>query len=289
MRNTLKAFQAFVIFGVATALSSVQALAQDESADAEPQIVNPQVTDAVTQSDARLINGKSLASVKPRLDGYVAAHMVDHFPPGLFVAIATKDEALILPYGVANFETGEAATDETLFRIASISKTFVWTSVMMLVDEGLIDLDTDVNVYLKNIKIPDAFGAPVTMNDLMAHRAGFEDTLGDFFSGHAGLTTEEMLIRQMPKRVAPPGLRVSYSNWGTTLASQIIADVSGVPFDAFVRQRIFAPLGLDETTLRDPALSASAARNPADLDARTARPHVMEEGAPTPVDYASVE
>ena len=239
--------------------------------------------------DPTSVNGKLLSSVQPLVDGYVAAHMVDGNPPGMFVVVATPDDALVLTYGTANFETGEPVTPETLFRIASISKTFVWTAVMMLVDEGRLDLDADVNLYLKNITIPDAFDAPVTLNDLMAHRAGFEDTIGDFFSGHSGQTTEEMLIAQQPKRVAPPGVRASYSNWGTTLASQIIADVTGVSFEAFLKSRILSPVSLNETTLHDPALSASELRNPPDLDARIARAHVMREGAPTPVDYASVD
>ena len=81
---------------------------------------------------------------------------------------------------------------------------------MMLQERGLIDLDTDVNTYLKGVTIPDAFDAPVTMNDLMAHRAGFEDTFGVFtLSDETDMTLTEALNAHMPKRVHAPGTRSS--------------------------------------------------------------------------------
>lgn len=233
--------------------------------------------------------GGALAELEPFLDGFLAAQMADNYPPGVTVAIATPDEVFVKAYGVADYDEGAPATPDTLFRIGSVSKTFIWVSVMMLVDEGKLDLDEDVNVYLKNVEIPDAFGAPVTLNDLMAHRPGFEDTLGDFFESRSGRTFEEALIRHMPARVAPPGERTSYSNWGSDLAAQIVADVSGVPFDEFVRMRILAPLGMQSTALRDPASTDGRPRNDPALDARLASPHKLHAGAPQTLAQDSLE
>lgn len=229
------------------------------------------------------------ASIERFLDGYVAAAMADQYPPGVMVAVATPDASFVKAYGVRDFKTGKAATPDTLFRIASISKTFVWTAVMMLADEGKIDLDADINQYLKTIKIPDAFGAPVTMNDLMAHRAGFEDTFGNFFESRGGRTLEEALIRHMPKRVAPPGLRTAYSNWGTELASVIVGDVAGMPYDRFVRERILTPLGMKSTALFDPATEARGRQNDPDLDARIASPHKLDAAAPEVMAQDEIE
>lgn len=229
------------------------------------------------------------ASIETFLDGYVAAQMADQYPPGMMVAVATRDKSFVKAYGAADWETGAAATPDTLFRIASISKTFVWTSVMMLVDEGKLDLDADVNAYLTQFKIPDAFGAPVTLNHLMTHRAGFEDTLGDFFEAKTGRTAVESLERHMPKRVAPPGLRTSYSNWGTDLAALIVENAAGVPYDAFVRARILIPAGMTSTVLRDPASAAGTAYNDEALDARLAKPHELKGGAPTVMAHDAIE
>lgn len=220
------------------------------------------------------------SSIEPFLDGYVAAAMADQYPPGMMVAVATRDEVFVKAYGAANMETGERASPETLFRIASISKTFIWTAVMMLADDGKLDLDADVNSYLKTVKVKERFGKPVTLNDLMAHRAGFEDTLGVFFQSGTGRGFEEALAKTAPARIAPPGERTSYSNWGASLAALIVADVSGEPYDEFVRVRILEPLGMISTIQHDPALIAGKALNDPALDARLAAPHKEDGGAP---------
>jgi len=229
------------------------------------------------------------ASIEPFLDGYVAAAMADQYPPGMMVAVATRDAVFVKAYGAADIGTGERATPETLFRIASISKTFVWTAVMMLADDGKLDLDADVNLYLKTVKVKERFGKPVTLNDLMAHRAGFEDTFGDLVQAGKGRTIEEALTKTAPARVAPPGERTSYSNWGTDLAAQLVADVSGEPFDEFVRVRILEPLGMTSTILHDPAAIAGKALNDPALDQRLAAPHKLDGGAPVALVHDALE
>lgn len=220
------------------------------------------------------------SSIETLLDGYVAAALADQYPPGMMVAVATRDRVFVKAYGLADAEKNIRATDRTLFRIASISKTFVWTAVMILVDEGKIDLDADVDTYLKTIKVGQRGMAPVTLRDLMAHRPGFEDTFGDFFQSKSGRTIEEALIRTRPARVAPPGERTSYSNWGTGLAAQIVADVSGQPFDAFVAERLLRPIGMTSTIQHDPKPVAEKALNDPALEARLAAPHKLDAGAP---------
>lgn len=229
------------------------------------------------------------ASIEPFLDGYAAAAMADQYPPGMMVAVATRDAVFVKTYGVADIGTGAPATPETLFRIASISKTFIWTAVMMLADDGKLDLDADVNDYLKTVKVKPRFGKPVTLNDLMAHRAGFEDTFGDFFQSGSGRSAEEALIETAPARVAPPGARTSYSNWGADLAAQIVADVAGEPYDQFVRIRILEPLGMASTVQHDPASVAGKALNDPALDARLASPHHLKGGAPEALAHDALE
>ncbi len=207
--------------------------------------------------------------------------MADQYPPGMMIAVATRDGVFVKAYGLADAGNNIPATEETLFRIASISKTFVWTAVMMLVDEGKLALDADVDSYLKTVKVGARGLAPVTLRDLMAHRPGFEDTLGDFFQSKSGRSFEEALGHTRPKRVARPGERTSYSNWGTDLAAQIVADVTGTPFDVFVATRILKPIGMSSTIQHDPrSISGEALNDPA-LEARLAAPHRLEGGAPT--------
>ncbi|MDZ7628592.1 MAG: serine hydrolase domain-containing protein [Parvularculaceae bacterium] len=229
------------------------------------------------------------SSIEPFLDGYVANAMADQYPPGMMVAVATRDGVFVKTYGLADAENNIRASDTTLFRIASISKTFVWTAVMMLVDEGKIDLDADVDTYLKTVKVGQRGEPPVTMRDLMAHRPGFEDTFGDFFQSKSGRNFEEALERTKPARVARPGERTSYSNWGTDLAAQVVADVSGEPFDRFVAARLLQPIGMVSTIQHDPAPIAATALNDPALDARLAAPHKLDGGAPAVMTHDALD
>ncbi len=229
------------------------------------------------------------SSIEALLDGYVAAAMADQYPPGMMVAVATRDRVFVKAYGLADAEKNIRATDTTLFRIASISKTFVWTAVMILVDEGKIDLDADVDTYLTKVKVGQRGMAPVTMRDLMAHRPGFEDTFGDFFQSKSGRTFEEALKRTRPARVAAPGERTSYSNWGTDLAAQVVADVSGMPFDQFVAGRLLAPIGMTSTIQHDPKSVAAKSLNDPALEERLAAPHKLDAGAPAVMIHDSLD
>lgn len=225
-----------------------------------------------------------LASLEAFIDGYVAAKIVDMEPPGMTVAVVTPQGTITRGYGMANMKTGEAVTEDTLFRIGSISKLFVWMSVHMLVDEGKIDLDADVNRYLDGIAIPEAFGRPITMRDLMAHRPGFEDSYRSFLDPDRDIPLREAVARDIPRRVAPPGERTSYSNSGTTLAALVVQQVSGKDYFEFVRTRILAPAGMTSTTLHDPGTG----RNPPALDRRTAAPHKLEKGVARASAYQPV-
>ena len=225
-----------------------------------------------------------LTSLEDFIDGYVAAKTVDMEPPGMSVAVVTPQGTITRGYGMANMDTGDAVTEDTLFRIGSISKVFIWLSVHMLVDEGKIDLDADVNTYLKGVTIPEAFGRPITMRDLMAHRPGFEGRRGQEAPGDADITLREAVARYTPRRVAPPGERTSYSNEGTLIAALVVEDVSGTDYYEFVRTRILVPAGLTSTTLRDP----DTGRNPPKLDGRTAAAHTLENGMAKVTSYAHV-
>lgn len=126
---------------------------------------------------------------------------------------------------------------------------------MMLVERGELDLDTDVNQYLDDVRIPQTFEEPVTLNHLMTHRAGFEDTFAVFTHADAdGTSISDGLNRDTPARVFAPGARTSHSNWGSTLAAKIVADVSGVPYERFLHEEILTPLGMTETTIEAPAV-----------------------------------
>ncbi|MEZ5891979.1 MAG: serine hydrolase domain-containing protein [Parvularculaceae bacterium] len=225
------------------------------------------------------------AVLEAYVDGVVGAHRREYDAPAVAVSVVRGGRTVFAKaYGEADVETHAAATGETtLFRIGSVSKTFIWTTAMMLAERGSLDLDADVNTYLKGMQLPEAFGRPVTMNDLMAHRAGFEDTLAVFKyrdDGDIGLT--QALIDTMPKRVYAPGARTSYSNWGAALASKIVEDIAGVPYADFVEAEILKPLAMTHTTFRGPKLMADTEK------AALAKGYSVSGGKYAAADYLEV-
>lgn len=186
------------------------------------------------------------------IDGVIKSQRRGNSLSGVTVSVVQNDSLIFARgYGMADIEKERPVlADSTLFRIGSVSKTYTWTAIMILVEEGLLDLDTDVNHYLNEVEIEEAFDEPVTLRHLMSHRAGFEDTFRLFaVADDDPRSRSELLSEHQPERVFPPGLRTSYSNWGSALAAQIIEDITGTSYKTFIRERILNPLELNHTIL----------------------------------------
>lgn len=191
------------------------------------------------------------------VDGIMKAHLEQLRIPAAVVAIIKNGRVLYAKgYGMQNIAAGTPVDPATsLFRIGSTSKLFTWTAVMQLVEQGKLDLDGDVNSYLKGFKIPDAYGKPVRVRDLMTHSAGFEDGGLGYLIVEDSSQVEPIattLAKHIPNRVRPPGALSSYSNYGAALAGLIVEQVSGVPFNDYIQRNILEPLDMKYATFAEP-------------------------------------
>lgn len=192
------------------------------------------------------------------MDGMMDVQMRSLQIPGAVISIV-KDGKILLSkgYGHSNIEENKPVDPETsLFRIASTTKLFTWTAVMQLVEAGKLDLDTDVNTYLKTVKIPRTYEVPITLRHLMTHTAGFEEGgVGYQITTDPGklpVSITETMAKHMPARVKPPGEMLSYSNYGASLAGLIVEEVSGVAYNDYIQKNIFDPLGMNYATVEEP-------------------------------------
>lgn len=198
-----------------------------------------------------------------------------------------KDGRIIFAqgYGYADLaKRTPVIADQTLFRPGSISKLFTWTSVMQLVEQGKLSLDADVNTYL-DFKIPEAFGKPITLRNIMTHTAGFEESVSELFLQKADqqYPIGQYLQKHMPKRIFPPGKVVAYSNYATTVAGYIVQRVSGEDFNDYVANHILKPLGMNNSTFKQlppPALLKNMASGYKQASDPTAQPYEIVEAAP---------
>jgi CubicO group peptidase (beta-lactamase class C family) len=195
------------------------------------------------------------ADLESFLDGMVP-YAIDRADIAGATISVVKDGKLLFAkgYGFANVKKRTPVIpDQTLFRPGSISKLFTWTSVMQLVEQHKLDLDTDVNTYL-DFKVPEKFGKPITLRNIMTHSSGFEETVTDLFVNKPDqlYPLRDYLIKRMPERIFPPGKVVAYSNYATAMAGYIVQRVSGEPFDQYVANHIFKPLQMNNSTFVQP-------------------------------------
>jgi CubicO group peptidase (beta-lactamase class C family) len=165
-------------------------------------------------------------------------------------------------HGLANIESNAPITEDTVFRVASITKTFTAIAVMQLWEQGLIDLDAPANDYLSAYKLVPAKATfrPATVRHLLTHTAGIREVLhpsGLLRLRDLGETVK--LGRPVPSLAAyyqgglridaEPGTRFMYTNHGFATLGQIVEDVSGEPLDRYLREYLFGPLGMAHTDL----------------------------------------
>lgn len=195
------------------------------------------------------------AELEAFMDGLMAASMNEKHVPGAVVVVVKDGQVLFAKgYGYADLEERLPVDPEmTLFRPGSVSKLFVWTSVMQLVEQGKLSLEADVNEYL-DFEIPATYPEPITLKALLTHTPGFEDKGEDLFvlEPEDMISLEAYLKKNIPARVFPPGKIGAYSNYGTALAGYIVERVSGMPFYEYVEQKIFSPLQMTRATFRQP-------------------------------------
>ncbi len=184
-------------------------------------------------------------------DAFFVEQMGELHIPGLaFIFVQGGDVIYAKGYGYANLETEMPLnTDSSVVRIGSISKPVVASAVMQLVEQGKLDLHTDINQYLTAFKLENNFPEPVTLAHLLTHTAGFEDP------PHMSNTDQQQvqplsvyLAANMPPRTHPPGEVYIYTNHGYALAALTVQEISGTPFDQYVEQNIFKPLGMTQSS-----------------------------------------
>ena len=204
------------------------------------------------------------ARVEAFVDGAVTQAMRTDHIAGVSVAVVDRSGVVMAKgYGMAALSPRRAVDVDTLFRVASISKTVVWISLMQLVEQGKIGLDDPINDHLPPaLRVPDeGYRQPIRVRHLMTHSAGFEDSIleGFFLHDPARLTPlNDFIAAHRVHRVRPPGVVAAYSNHGAALAGALVAQVSGQPWQDYAEQHVLRPLGMATATYRQPYSQALA-------------------------------
>ena len=224
------------------------------------------------------------------LDGYLPYALRAGDVAGA-VVVVVKDGQVVTKrgFGYADLASHKPVDpDKTLFRPGSVSKLITWTAVMQLVEQGKINLDADLNTYL-DFNIPAYDGKPMTMRQILTHTAGFEDHAKNlmFYDPKHIQSIGDYLKMYVPQRIFAPGTTPAYSNYGATLAGYVVERVSKMPFDDYVEKNVFAPIGMVNSTFRQPLPARLVPQMATGYPRASAKPTKFEIVDPAPAGSMS--
>jgi CubicO group peptidase (beta-lactamase class C family) len=215
---------------------------------------------------ARVQNGLRSAAT-PAISHDVDASLALHHVPG--VSVAVMDGGRIVwarGWGRLRADGAAPVTAATLFGAASISKPVAALAALRLVERGVLDLDGDVNARLRSWHIPTSALAagPITLRHLLSHTAGIPDTAPPRgYRPDHGPGTLRAALEENPKWTSlafAPGTQWAYSGRGYTVLQVLLEDVTGVSFPALLRDSVFTPARMANSTFDLPLSPALAAR-----------------------------
>lgn len=195
-------------------------------------------------------------TIQTQLDDYVRAYVATSRAPGLSVSVV-RDGAVLFSagYGVQSLATGQPATVQTLFHIASVAKTMTSVAIFQLLERGRVDLDDPIVRHVPYFKVDDARSDAITIRQCLMHTSGIGHPLD--YGWDMPEFDEDALERHVR------GLRshrlveiefgaTSYSDIAFNVLGDLIAKVSGTSYEQYMKQHIFDPLGMTTTTLMAP-------------------------------------
>jgi CubicO group peptidase (beta-lactamase class C family) len=162
--------------------------------------------------------------------------------PGVAVGVDDGGDREIVTYGVTSVEHGQPIDEATLFQIGSTAKTFTAAAIMVLVDQGRIDLDQPVRRYLPELRLRDDDATQtLTVGQLLNHTAGWDggDSWIDTGEGDDALERSVALLADLPQQFAP-GTGASYNNAAFVLAGRVVEKVTGETYERALARLILA-------------------------------------------------
>mgnify|MGYP000926764132 CR=1 FL=1 len=228
----------------------------DEDFSSDAELNNEATPLANTPSSTPATKNTALAVGGPRerfvqeFKEYVETKLVPRVPGLAFAVIADGKVKVMQAYGVKKVGTNDAVNTDTAFRLASVSKTIAGTTAGVLVSDGLITWDTPITSVLPNVEFSNPrYGNQLTLRNIMSQSTGLPTHAGDNFI-EEGLPYEAVLEKfKAVNFVCPPGKCYSYQNVTMSLLASIVQKKTGKPYEQYVKEKIFTPLGMRSASI----------------------------------------
>jgi CubicO group peptidase (beta-lactamase class C family) len=192
-------------------------------------------------------NGAQIEKLSQKIDSLVTLQLSDSLPGGAIAVISKNGILYKNSFGVMNVEQNQKIDENTLFDQASIAKQFTAFAILLLEQEGKLNLDEDIRKYIADLP---AYNYKITIRNLLQHTSGIAST--DWLRLMSDISFDEVwhhhdeikLTKKYSQLNFRPNTQHVYSNGGYSLLANIVENVSGMPFGDFLNQRIFKPLGM---------------------------------------------
>ena len=223
------------------------------------------------------------ATVSGTIDPLIEAELQATGAPGAaFVFVQGGRIVHQRGYGVSDLASGAKPDPErTVWPIASVTKVVTAMAVLQQVDAGHVDLDTDVNRYLKRLHVPAQGYSPLTLRHLLSHTGGLDELPGRQFDGREPVELARFMDKHV-RRYRAPGELTAYSTYGILLAALVLEDVTGEKFDVYLREHLFEPAGMTSARVMVRQGDERGVATPYSLDDRRAERMPYEWYVSTP-------
>jgi len=221
--------------------------------------------------------------VKDSIDSYITRAMSDWEIPGLSVCIVKNGKVVLMKgYGVKELGGNDKVDENTLFMIGSNSKAFTATAIATLDAENKLSLDDKVTKWIPQFKLENkAAGEQAIVRDLLCHRIGFRTFQGDFTYWTSNLSRKEVIEKMGHiKAMYPFRTKWGYTNAGFVTAGEIIPAVTGKQWEDYIKEKIFVPLGMNNTIALSKDLPAAPNK---------AAPYTMDQGKIVKIPYCLID
>lgn len=191
------------------------------------------------------------STLQQALDAFAAKQIADKEVAGVTAQVGNREGVLATATaGFADIETGEKLTPDHMFWIASMTKPVTGTAMMMAVEKGLVSVSDPVSKYLpefKDLKGADGKPATITIENCLSHTSGLLDLDNSENAATTSLAELTALVSKKPLNFEP-GSKWAYCQTGISTAARVIEVVSGKSYPDFLRENLFGPLGMKDTT-----------------------------------------
>ena len=204
------------------------------------------VSSAFAQKERRVL-------IETRLEPLIEKTMSENHIPGFAICIVENGKVIYAKgFGIAKLGDDKPITSKSLFHMASVTKPFVATAIMQLVERGKVNLDAHVTEYLPYFRMKDERFATITLRQMLAHISGMPDV--EDYKWDKPEYDDRALERYVGSLsdlslIATPGEKFQYSNMAFEILGDVIAKVSGGSFESYIQRNILTPLGMKHSTL----------------------------------------